>query len=59
MNDQIFIEPLLLKRIENMKKNMAEIANMKGINIRETITCSQEIDCLVNIYMKNFGHKEK
>ena len=42
--NQIFIESLLLKRIEKMKKKMVEFANIKGINSQETITCSQEID---------------
>ena len=58
MNKKI-TEISLLKRIEKMKKEMIELANSKGINCEETITYSQEIDILLNLYMKDFGQKEK
>lgn len=57
MNNEL-IEILLLQQIENMKKQMVKIACNKGINNKETLECSQELDTLLNLHMKHFAHEK-
>lgn len=52
-------ELLLLKKIDEMKMELLKEANSTGINSRETITCSQELDVLINLYMKFFTKNKK
>lgn len=57
--NKVTLELLLLKRIDNMRKDMIEIALNTGINSQQTLKCSQELDILLNLHMKYFHHKEK
>lgn len=52
-------EILLLEQIELMKKEMANLAKSTGFISHETITCSQELDNLLNLHMKHFSNKNK
>lgn len=52
-------ELFLLKRIDEMKETLVTIANSTGINSCETITCSQELDNLLNLHMKHFSIYDK
>ncbi|SHG24627.1 stage 0 sporulation regulatory protein [Ornithinibacillus halophilus] len=40
----------LLQEIENVRKQMSEVALSKGITSLESIALSQELDRLLNIY---------
>jgi hypothetical protein len=42
-----------------MKKILVNVANSTGINSNETITCSQELDKLLNLHMKHFSYYDK
>jgi Spo0E like sporulation regulatory protein len=57
--NKVLLELLLLKRIARMKKKLLKVANSTGINSDQTITCSQELDRLLNLHMKHFSRKEK
>ncbi|WP_034670087.1 aspartyl-phosphate phosphatase Spo0E family protein [Ectobacillus panaciterrae] len=48
------LELSLLKRIDEMKETLVKVANSTGINSNETITCSQELDNLLNLYRSIF-----
>lgn len=52
-------EILLLEQIELMKKEMVKLAKSTGFRSHETISCSQELDNLLNIHMKHFSNKNK
>jgi hypothetical protein len=54
--NKVFLELFLLKRIDGMKKKLVKVANKTGINSNQTITCSQELDNLLNLHMKHFSH---
>ncbi|MCH6268582.1 aspartyl-phosphate phosphatase Spo0E family protein [Neobacillus citreus] len=51
------LELLLQKRIADEKKKLIKIAQSTGINSNQTITCSQELDKLINQHMKNFSNQ--
>jgi hypothetical protein len=57
----LWMEKLLLLRIEEMKEGINEKVRRTGINSQETITHSQELDILLNLHMKHFiiNKKEK
>jgi hypothetical protein len=55
--NKVLIEMLLLQRIGNMKKQLVKIACNEGINSKETLKCSQELDNLLNLHMKHFARK--
>jgi hypothetical protein len=55
--NRISLEILLLKRIARIKKKLIETANTTGLNSIQTITCSQELDKLINLQMKYFSNK--
>jgi hypothetical protein len=57
--NNVLLELFLLKRIDEMKKKLVEAANSTGINSNQTITCSQELDNLLNIHMKHFSKLRK
>ncbi|MGG1397292.1 aspartyl-phosphate phosphatase Spo0E family protein [Bacillus salipaludis] len=50
-------ELLLLNQIDLLKKKMINLANGTGINSYETLRCSQELDKLLNLYMKHYSNK--
>ncbi|AZU62426.1 aspartyl-phosphate phosphatase Spo0E family protein [Neobacillus mesonae] len=54
-----FCEIILLKKINLMKKKMVWLANSTGINSQETLTCSQELDNLLNLHMRLFSKRNK
>jgi hypothetical protein len=53
------LELVLIKRIDEMKETLVNVANSTGINSSETIACSQELDNLLNLHMKHFSNKVK
>lgn len=56
--NEVPLELSLVKRIDDMKRTMVETANRTGINSHETIKCSQELDILLNLYMKHYPVKQ-
>ncbi|MFK9095528.1 aspartyl-phosphate phosphatase Spo0E family protein [Bacillus salipaludis] len=50
-------ELLLLEQIDLMKMEMAKLAKSTGFSSQETITCSQELDKLLNIHRKHCSNK--
>ncbi|QCJ45395.1 aspartyl-phosphate phosphatase Spo0E family protein (plasmid) [Bacillus sp. S3] len=58
MNAVLF-ELLLLEQINLMKKKMVELSFSTGISSYETLTCSQELDNLLNLHMRHFSNKNK
>ncbi|GGB53469.1 Spo0E family sporulation regulatory protein-aspartic acid phosphatase [Virgibacillus dakarensis] len=48
----------LLERIEFLRKKMTEVAMTKGFTSMESITTSQELDKLLNLY-EQIKQKEK
>jgi hypothetical protein len=52
--NKVLLELHLLERIDGMKKKLVEVVNNTGINSNQTITCSQELDNLLNLHMKSF-----
>lgn len=40
----------ILKIIDKKKLELYQIANKSGINSKETLTCSQELDKLIHLY---------
>lgn len=55
--NKISLELLLLKRINRIKKKLIETANKTGLNSQQTLTCSQELDKLINLQMKYFSKR--
>jgi hypothetical protein len=53
------LELVLIKRIDEMKETLVNVANSTGINSSETIAYSQELDNLLNLHMKYFSNKVK
>ena len=53
--NKLLLELLLLHRIARMKKKLVKVANKTGINSNQTITCSQELDNLLNLHMKHIS----
>jgi Spo0E like sporulation regulatory protein len=53
------LELLMLKRIDKMKMKMINTASVKGMNSKETLTCSQQLDDLLNLHMKLFAKYRK
>ncbi|WP_412759054.1 aspartyl-phosphate phosphatase Spo0E family protein [Neobacillus cucumis] len=51
-------EFLILKCIDRMKRKMIESANYTGLQSEETIKCSQNLDILINKYMKYSINKD-
>ncbi|MBZ5753280.1 aspartyl-phosphate phosphatase Spo0E family protein [Metabacillus rhizolycopersici] len=40
-------------RINQLRKELFQIADITGLNSRETIYCSQKLDQLITIYQKS------
>ena len=40
-------------RINELKKELIQIAERTGLNSRETLVCSQKLDKLITIYQKS------
>lgn len=57
--NKVSLESLMLKRIDQMKKKLVKVANSTGINSNQTITCSQELDNLLNQHMEHFYKSRK
>ncbi|MFJ7978004.1 Spo0E family sporulation regulatory protein-aspartic acid phosphatase (plasmid) [Peribacillus sp. JNUCC 23] len=54
----IFIELDAIEyRINQLRKELFQIAKISGLNSRETIYCSQQLDQLITIYQK-FSYKK-
>jgi hypothetical protein len=53
MNNRL--EPLVLKRINNMRREMIMTAQVTGINSTETLMCSRKLDKLINLHLKHFS----
>ena len=54
----IFIELDELKyRINQLRKELIQIAKITGLNSRETIYCSRRLDQLITIYQKSPSEK--
>ncbi|WP_074432854.1 aspartyl-phosphate phosphatase Spo0E family protein [Neobacillus jeddahensis] len=47
-----FLEIFLLNCINEKKKNLIKLAENNGITSYSTVTCSQELDRLLNEYSK-------
>jgi stage 0 sporulation regulatory protein len=45
-------------RINQLKKELIQIAERTGLNSRETIYCSQKLDQLITIYQESSLKKE-
>ena len=45
----------LLQNIEELRKELIEIADLKGMTDEKTIRLSQTLDCLLNKYEQLFG----
>lgn len=62
---QVIMKPMeptekLLERIEFLRNKMAEIALVKGFTSYESITISQELDKLLNLYDQvKYGKRSK
>ena len=48
----------LINRIEELRKEMTDVALKKGINSAESISLSQELDALLNEYEKFKCHQD-
>lgn len=47
------VEERLLHYINRKREEMIEIGMAEGMSSKRTIKCSQELDCLLNLYMKS------
>ncbi|GHI01346.1 aspartyl-phosphate phosphatase Spo0E family protein [Neobacillus kokaensis] len=56
---KLLCELILSKKIDLMKKKMVRLAKSTGINSQETLTCSQELDNLINLHMIYFSKGNK
>lgn len=45
---------ILLAKIQEKREEMFFIGNKHGLNAEETVTCSRELDQLLNEYYRNF-----
>jgi hypothetical protein len=45
-------DALLFTRIQQKRKKMLEVAGNFGLNSNQTLTASQELDELINVYVK-------
>lgn len=45
----------LLKEIDEKRRHMLEVAELKGIDSQETLQCSKELDDLMNELLKLEG----
>lgn len=56
--NKVLLELVLLKQIDKMKEKLVEVTNSTGINSKQSIKCSQELDKLLNIQIKFYSNKE-
>ena len=56
--NKVLLELVLLKQIDKMKEKLVEVTNSTGINSKQSIKCSQELDQLLNIQIKFYSNKE-
>ena len=56
--NKVLLELVLLKQIDEMKEKLVEVTNSTGINSKQSIKCSQELDKLLNIQIKFYSNKE-
>ena len=56
--NKVLLELVLLKQIDKMKEKLVEVTNSTGLNSKQSIKCSQELDKLLNIQIKFYSNKE-
>ncbi|TFD99419.1 aspartyl-phosphate phosphatase Spo0E family protein [Jeotgalibacillus salarius] len=50
------LEKIVLKRIDEMRKEMFLTANHHGVGSTQTLKCSQKLDRLINIHLRYFSN---
>jgi hypothetical protein len=48
----------LMKKIQEKREEMIRLGSLKGLDAKETIQCSQELDQLLNHYQYLYGKKQ-